>query len=1245
MATITAIKQRIEQLDAGSFQNLCDGYLSLEGFKNPVSLGTRTGTQKTTPGTPDTYFSYPNGKYVFVEYTTQIGSLTGKILDDLKKCLDSENTGISAEDIERIIYFHTSSNLSPGDDSTLKSYCHERGTELTLIGIDKLADDILRKYQSLAKDHLGLTIDTEQIQTPSEFIARYNSNKTVAPLDTKLISRDDELAKIDESFSQFDVVILSGPAGVGKTRLALLYIDKYQVQNPDAKIYVIHERGLPIFEDLCSYFEIPGTYFIFVDDANQLSQLSLVLEYLNKESKGYKVKILITVRQYALYKVKEDVIKFSRFGIVTIEGFSDTQIETLAKDAFGILNDDYQKRIVAIANGNIRLAVLACKVACESNRLSSISDATTLYDEYYGRTLSDTTITENKPMLITAGMMSFLGSFMIDDLINYIEIITDNQLTADEIHVCIRKLHELELVDVCRDKAVSFSDQCYSDYILKLVFIDKKAVSLSKATDVCFDVSRNRVIQAINHLFDLFRNTETHEFVSSEIKKVWNERKGRNNSEFWEWVKVFYIVNPEETLLLLRQRISSTEPVCIDISNLDTNTGKNYQRVDDDIINILGGFAHTAYIDTALNLFFLYFKRRPDLYIQFYHAINSFFSIDLNSIKDNYNTQFSLFETFSKYSDYWNDGFILTLYVDVIKDFTKLVFSYTEGDRSGKGFVVYTIPLPKSEYSISLRKTMWEMILSILNSKSGFFDIHDLLRSYPELSYERNGEMIGSDAPYVVRLLSSLSEENLLDCVFVEEICNRLRGMDFDDTGLVSFLNNPRLSLYHLLSGPTYNPETDFSKTEQNHIDDIQKYIAENDDYFSNFQAFWDIYTVCAKERQEIYSVGQSLTIAIIFILKQKVDLGPVLDTIMKSEYSTGLNTYTITSTLFELFDTEKVWSIVCSASDLSIDSWKYSFFHEIPAERINQFFTNELLEYLHKDFDRHLKESPLRDLRFLSKYEATDPKIWINASRIILDKKSYSDIAVSMYFNLLFNRYHLDTDYVFNKYNGDHNLLEDIYLFEILHDSNTDYDGSMLAKLTANNPVFFQRIICTEIEADHRVWEHSRERLQAIFTVPNYCDLLDSVFDYILSDSWQRYINGNGLLNVFVNVPKQYAENSATWVKHYIENNYDSLNIIEGLFESISQLDEDKRTNYILYLLEKTKDIDIFKSVRLYPMSASWSGSAIPIHTKWLNFVKNLKSKLAGVEYLEHNVYLNAVIEDLRKQIEYIEIEELLRG
>ena len=56
MATITAIKERILQLDPASFQILCDAHLSREGYPNLVAFGTKSGAAKITKGTPDTYF-------------------------------------------------------------------------------------------------------------------------------------------------------------------------------------------------------------------------------------------------------------------------------------------------------------------------------------------------------------------------------------------------------------------------------------------------------------------------------------------------------------------------------------------------------------------------------------------------------------------------------------------------------------------------------------------------------------------------------------------------------------------------------------------------------------------------------------------------------------------------------------------------------------------------------------------------------------------------------------------------------------------------------------------------------------------------------------------------------------------------------------------------------------------------------------------------------------------------------------
>lgn len=85
-----------------------DTYLNLD-----IVICQSGTNKKTTLGTPDSYFVLPNEKYVFVEYTTQKQNLFKKIKEDLHKCLDIHKTKISHNEIEKIMYFHTSSNIKP----------------------------------------------------------------------------------------------------------------------------------------------------------------------------------------------------------------------------------------------------------------------------------------------------------------------------------------------------------------------------------------------------------------------------------------------------------------------------------------------------------------------------------------------------------------------------------------------------------------------------------------------------------------------------------------------------------------------------------------------------------------------------------------------------------------------------------------------------------------------------------------------------------------------------------------------------------------------------------------------------------------------------------------------------------------------------------------------------------------------------------------------------------------------------
>ena len=98
MSRITDIKAKINVLEGGAFQELCDALLARKGYEAIHAYGMHAGTMKTTKGNPDTYFKSKNGKYVFVAYTTQKDNLFEKAKEDIEKCLNPKKTGVQEKD-------------------------------------------------------------------------------------------------------------------------------------------------------------------------------------------------------------------------------------------------------------------------------------------------------------------------------------------------------------------------------------------------------------------------------------------------------------------------------------------------------------------------------------------------------------------------------------------------------------------------------------------------------------------------------------------------------------------------------------------------------------------------------------------------------------------------------------------------------------------------------------------------------------------------------------------------------------------------------------------------------------------------------------------------------------------------------------------------------------------------------------------------------------------------------------------
>lgn len=1245
MTNIESLKQKILQLDPGSFQNLCDSYLYKVGYPNIVSLGGKAGTRKTTIGTPDTYFNTSDGRYVFLEYTTQITGLFSKIKDDIAKCLDISKTGITYDKIAEIIYCHTSSNITPAQDNEIRTLCNDVGIKLTIIGIDKLAEDIYLQHHIIARDFLGISISTNQIQSCDDFIRDYNSNRMAAPINTKFLFRDKEIEDINKAYQEVDIVILSGMAGTGKTRLALHYAQMYS-DTHSKKLYCIHSNALPIYDDLKLFIDKPGNYLLFIDDANQLSGLHHIIRYTTMKEQGYNIKILITVRDYAMQKIENDIQKINSYVNVNIRAFTDEQIKDLLETALGIINQDYQERIIRIAEGNARIAVLAGRVACNSNRLDSINDVSQLYEDYYGSSLEKYELLTNNNMCITAGIVAFLEAIHLEHIDSLLPILQEKGLCRNSFIENISKLHEQEIVDIYNDKAVRFSEQCLSNYLLKYVFFDKKLISLSIMIKSCFQSYKERTISSINTLLNIFRNEALLNFVEKEIKIVWDELSQERSQYFFEFVKVFFRVSPTEALLILQDKVEVEERVIIESSNIDTEKGKNYQSVDNDIIEILGGFANMDDLTTALDLFFQYYLKRPDLYMQFYHAVNQYFGIKKDSMSYGFYTQITFFEKIKEYSDGWKQESVVILFLEVAKKFLKLYFTPTEGGRKNT-FTMYQIPLVISKGVEEYRKLIWQSLSVLCKIDKYKEKVREVLDSYGGTFDEISSPVLQYDLTYIkVILESNFPTNELRNCLLADKLVRVFTCTNISCESLFAeYLKGERFRLYHLLKGPNYEKENDYKERENLKREAIEKYVSNCD--LVMFKRLIDVcHDINDFKDYTAWEIGEGLGIAFDAISLKKDCYVDAIKYYIEKDTPNNLHPYRLISALFSLLSDWEVLDLIISSEYSQKNMWLYAYYHELPSELITVKHLQGLYDFLADTSDRVITSSSLRDVDFLEKYSVVDEDVLIKGCKFILTKMEYSRFIVHIYFALLFNHIHNTPQAVIQKFNKNLELLEEIYCVMLSYENHHDYNGKFLKEIYLVRPSLLEKYIDYLVNKNGSSFSDHQERHRCFFALDDFIEIYNRILEQLISGCQFPTMSVPCFLESIllpVQDGEELLEKQDKWIQQCIQQFSNDKTKMYCLFSVIAKFKVDSKKEYISLFLENNQSFEDFKKIPLTPTSWSWSASAIPIYSAWIEFLELLLPCFIGLKWIKYKNYIEKKISYLKNKIEFEQIQEIL--
>jgi hypothetical protein len=301
MSRLTRIQDELRRLDPGAFQQLCDELLFGMGYRGVTQSGTVLGTNKVARGTPDTRFIAPGGRFVFAEYTTQQSRVFEKLRTDVRKCFEPSHSGVPASTVAEVVLAHTA-KLEAQEDRDLRREIEAHGAKATILGLSDIAFE-LRHHPGLVRDHLGIAVDTGQILSPAEFTRTYQRNRLATPIDTEFVFRKDELEAALAGLRSSAILVLSGHAGVGKTRFALEVASKYAASEPGLSVSCLYNHGVELFEDLQTHYAGPGRHLVVVDDANRLGGFESILSVLRSLGPTTEIRIIATVRDYAAKKI------------------------------------------------------------------------------------------------------------------------------------------------------------------------------------------------------------------------------------------------------------------------------------------------------------------------------------------------------------------------------------------------------------------------------------------------------------------------------------------------------------------------------------------------------------------------------------------------------------------------------------------------------------------------------------------------------------------------------------------------------------------------------------------------------------------------------------------------------------------------------------------------------------------------------------------------------------------------------
>lgn len=1249
MSKINQIQNRIRELEGGAFQKLADAYLYKKGYEHINPLGSVIGADKVRKGTPDTLIVLSNGKYVFAEHTTTSeDKLYGKLESDLKKCFDEAKTGVPTRKIQEVVFCHTS-YLSAEEEHTLAEECQERGVNLNIFGIGPLSNDLHQKYLGLAREFLGVEVDTGQIVSPNEFVGTYNKNKLVTRLDTTFHFREEEVEQTLQGLAEDNLVIVSGRAGVGKSRLALECCKRFGEGHPGYEVRCVFNRGPDLFDDLRVYFSEPGRYLIFVDDANRVSRFAYIVQLLQDQREDQQIKVVATVRDYALDKVREAAQSHGGGVEVMTRALTEEQIKELIENEYDIHNFLYLERIAEVARGNPRLAIMAAEVAEQRETLQSIGDVSTLHDRYFASIREDLEELGIRDLLKVAGIVTFFravdhsNSEMMDAIEEAFEV------SSEKFWEAARRLHDLEIFDMYEDEVVRVSDQVLATYLFYLAFFKERVLDFSALLHHFFPRLRHRLIDSINPILSAFDSESVMEEMRPQVDKAWQFRQEAGDEEdLLHFMDVFWFLKETDTLLYISQHISEMESEPLKLSG--AGVGSNSNIPSPSILSILGSFRYSEEktLRIAIELLYRHLAKRPSDLALVLHLLTEQFGFKHTSYIRGYATQRMVIKVLEEQLQEGEEEVWSKLFLAVAEKYLHMHFSSHES-KGSHTITVFNFDLTPTSELMQLRRTIWNRLLHFFVEPTLQQEVFNVLQSYCRFGYRSStSEIAAQDAVALLPFIEAeLDPSNYQHCSVVQEYLDLLDryGVAFDNALRDQFKNEAYAISELLINNRVErrNLNLSYGEYQEHKKKRIETRFANYE--FGDYEVLFERCVEIRKylDQGEQYQLeGGVIDVLLALAAREPQLYAKVLEYYLELGDPFGLRSAFLIENLMRICGVAYSYKILVRPNYPTKRRWLFGYFQSLPNEKIKAQHLSQIYA-LYREAERG--ELPY-SFDFLLNYRSFDKGAVACVTEIVTEKVE-KDADFTSALSGLFDPHTETNKAIIELFDNHFNLLKRAYFAALETNEHEDHDRSTLARILDFDSEFIVEYIRYMYE--RKEWSSRYDDTHDysfLWLRDDYRKIMEQIVERIYKEEQERIILSGTYVQAFFWTNEnelEVEERQKHFLADLIRRHYKDRAFLEFLFEVIAHLAFERRRSLLELFLTWNKNFEDFERLPLQSNSYSWSGSAVPVLQDRAEYLESLLPLLDTVDFLQHRQHVEREIQYIRLRIEQEKKEDFI--